>query len=30
VCLERNENIVEIIQASKDAYTKPLKVAWGA
>jgi hypothetical protein len=28
-CLEKNENLVETIQASKIAYAKPLKLAWG-
>jgi hypothetical protein len=27
--LEKHENLVEIIWASKIAYAKPLKVAWG-
>ncbi len=27
---EKDENLVEAIRASKLAYTKPLKVAWGA
>ncbi len=27
--LEKDENLVEAIQASKIAYAKPLKVAWG-
>ncbi len=26
---EKDENLVEAIQASKLAYAKPLKVAWG-
>jgi hypothetical protein len=29
-CLERDANIVETIWASRDAYAKLLKVAWGA
>jgi len=29
-CLEKDENLVKTIQASKVAYAKPLKVAWGA
>jgi hypothetical protein len=29
-CLEKDENLIETIQASKIAYVKPLKVAWGA
>jgi hypothetical protein len=29
-CLEKDENLVETIWASKVAYVKPLKVAWGA
>ncbi len=29
-CLEKDENLVETIQASIIAYAKPLKVAWGA
>jgi uncharacterized protein YfkK (UPF0435 family) len=28
-CLEKDENLVETIQASRVAYAKPLKVAWG-
>jgi hypothetical protein len=28
-CLEKDENLVETIWASKVAYTKPLKVGWG-
>jgi hypothetical protein len=28
--LENDENLVEIIWASKVTYAKPLKVAWGA
>jgi hypothetical protein len=28
--LEKDENLVETIRASKIAYAKPLKVAWGA
>jgi len=28
-CLERDEKFVETIQANRNAYTKPLKVAWG-
>jgi hypothetical protein len=27
---EKDENLVETIQASRVAYAKPLKVAWGA
>jgi hypothetical protein len=27
--LEKDENLVETIQAIKVAYVKPLKVAWG-
>jgi hypothetical protein len=27
--LEKDENLVEIIWASKIVYAKPLKVAWG-
>jgi hypothetical protein len=27
--LEKDENLVDIIRASKVAYAKPLKVAWG-
>jgi hypothetical protein len=27
--LEKDKNLVETIQASKVAYTKPIKVAWG-
>jgi hypothetical protein len=27
--LEKDENLVEIIQASRVTYAKPLKVAWG-
>jgi hypothetical protein len=27
--LEKDKNLVEIIQASRVAYAKPLKVAWG-
>jgi hypothetical protein len=27
--LEKDENLVEIVWASKVAYAKPLKVAWG-
>ncbi len=30
VHLEKDENLVETIQASKVAYVKLLKVAWGA
>jgi hypothetical protein len=30
VCLEKDENLVEVIQANKVAYAKPLKVAWAA
>jgi hypothetical protein len=29
-CLEKDENIVETIWASRVAYAKPLKFAWGA
>jgi hypothetical protein len=29
-CLEKDENLVETIWASRVAYVKPLKVAWGA
>jgi len=29
-CLEKDENLVEIIWASRVTYAKPLKVAWGA
>jgi hypothetical protein len=29
VHLEKDENLVETIQASKVTYAKPLKVAWG-
>jgi hypothetical protein len=28
-CLEKDENLVEIIRASIIAYAKPLKVGWG-
>jgi hypothetical protein len=28
--LEKDENLVETIRASRVAYVKPLKVAWGA
>jgi hypothetical protein len=28
--VEKDENLVEIIRASKVAYAKPLKIAWGA
>jgi len=28
-CLEKDENLVETIQASRVTYAKPLKVAWG-
>ncbi len=28
--LEKDENLVETIQASKVTYAKPLKLAWGA
>jgi hypothetical protein len=28
-CLEKDENLVETIWASKVTYAKPLKVAWG-
>jgi hypothetical protein len=28
-CLEKDENLVEAIWASRVAYAKPLKVAWG-
>jgi hypothetical protein len=28
--LEKDENLVDIIQTSKVTYAKPLKVAWGA
>ncbi len=28
-CIENDENLVEAIWASKVAYTKLLKVAWG-
>ncbi len=27
--LEKDENLIETIQASRIAYAKPLKVAWG-
>jgi len=27
--LEKDKNLIEIIQASKATYAKPLKVAWG-
>jgi len=27
--LEKDENLVEAIQASRLAYGKPLKIAWG-
>jgi len=27
--LEKDENLVETIQASRLAYAKPLKIAWG-
>jgi hypothetical protein len=30
VHLEKDENLVETIWASKIAYAKPFKVAWGA
>ncbi len=29
-CLEKDENLIETIQASRVAYAKLLKVAWGA
>jgi hypothetical protein len=29
-CLEKDENLVETIWASRFAYAKPLKLAWGA
>jgi len=29
-CLEKDENLVETIRASRVAYAKPLKLAWGA
>jgi hypothetical protein len=29
VHLEKDENLVETIRASKVVYAKPLKVAWG-
>jgi len=29
-CLEKDDNLVEAIQANKNAYAKTLKVAWGA
>jgi hypothetical protein len=29
VCLEKDENLLEIIWASRVTYAKPLKVAWG-
>jgi hypothetical protein len=28
--LEKDDNLVETIRASKIAYAKPLKLAWGA
>jgi hypothetical protein len=28
-CFENDENLVETIWASKVAYAKPLKIAWG-
>jgi hypothetical protein len=28
--LEKDDNLVETIRASRIAYTKPLKLAWGA
>jgi predicted RNA methylase len=28
-CLEKDDNLVEAIQANKSAYAKTLKVAWG-
>jgi hypothetical protein len=27
--LEKDENLVEVVQASRLTYAKPLKVAWG-
>ncbi len=27
--LDKDENLVEVIQASRLAYAKPLKIAWG-
>jgi hypothetical protein len=29
VCLEKDENLVEAIRASRVVYAKPLEVAWG-
>jgi hypothetical protein len=29
-CFEKDENLVETIRASRVAYAKPLKLAWGA
>jgi len=29
-CIEKDENLVDIIQTSKVTYAKLLKVAWGA
>jgi hypothetical protein len=29
-CFEKDDNLVEVMRASKIAYAKPLKVAWGA
>ncbi len=28
-CFEKDENLIETIQASRVAYAKPLKIAWG-